>query len=356
MGILSFVLGGLLLMGYMALTPDGPHRSALMTLDIVAILCSVFVAGPVGIRSLRAPWRETFFFAWSVCTVAVIAVAVGLDGGAGSPLAGLLVLPVLFGGLLYRLREVVGLAVLAIVSFGLIYATGASGASGRALASAVMIGVAGGVSAMAAMNRDIGEEERRALTERLHRLATYDGLTGCLNYQSFQATLLEEVERTERYRRPLSVVIADLDRFKVINDRHGHAVGDSALMSVAGALLAGVRSADLVGRIGGDEFAILLPETMTTDARQLVERLQMAVDSVVTPEQLTLSFGLSTWHGPEDSPSELLRRADTALYEAKQNGRNCVMVWAPRTHSPEPLGGVGEHGGNESPDVDQFSS
>jgi diguanylate cyclase (GGDEF)-like protein len=356
MGILSFVLGGLLLMGYMALTPDGPHRSALMTLDIVTIFGSVFVAGPIGTRSLRAPWRETFFFAWSVCTVAVIALAVGLDGGAGSPLAGLLVLPVLFGGLLYRLREVVGLAVLAIFSFGLIYATGQSGAGGRALASAVMIGVAGGISAMAAMNRDIGEEERRALTERLHRLATYDGLTGCLNYQSFQATLIEEVERTERYRHPLSVVIADLDRFKAINDRHGHAVGDSALMSIASALRAGVRSADLVGRIGGDEFAILLPETLTTDARQLVERLQMAVDSVATPEQLTLSFGLSTWHGPEDSPSELLRRADTALYEAKQNGRNCVMVWAPRTHSPERLAGVAEHGGNESPDVDQLSS
>ena len=229
----------------------------------------------------------------------VIAVAIGLDGGAGSPLAGLLVLPVLFGGLLYRLREVVGLAVLAILSFGLIYATGQSGDSARALASAVMIGVVGSISAMAAMNREIGEEERRALTERLHRLATYDGLTGCLNYQSFQATLINEVERTERYRRPLSVVIADLDGFKAINDRYGHAAGDSALISIASALRAGVRSADLVGRIGGDEFAILLPETLTTDARQLVERLQVAVGGVATPEQLTLSFGLSTWHGPE---------------------------------------------------------
>ena len=231
----------------------------------------------------------------------------------------------------------------------MIYATGQSGDSARALASAVMIGVAGGISAMAAMNREIGEEERRALTERLHRLATYDGLTGCLNYQSFQATLINEVERTERYRRPLSVVIADLDGFKAINDRYGHAAGDSALMSIASALRAGVRSADLVGRIGGDEFAILLPETLTTDARQLVERLQMAVGSVATPEQLTLSFGLSTWHGPDDSPSELLRRADTALYQAKQHGRDCLMVWAPRTPSSQPGVGVGRtKGGRHS--------
>ncbi len=299
-----------------------------MTLDIVAIIGSVFVAGPIGNRSLGAPWRETFFFAWSVGTIVVIAVAIGLDGGAGSPLAGLLVLPVLFGGLLYRLREVVGLAVLALLSFGLIYATGQSGDGARALASAVMIGVAGGISAMAAMNRDIGEEERRTLTESLHRLATYDGLTGCLNYQSFQASLINEVERTERYGRPLSVVIADLDGFKTINDGHGHAAGDSALVSIASALRDGVRSADLVGRIGGDEFALLLPETPTMDARQLVERLQMAIDSVAAPEQLTLSFGLSTWHGPQDSPSELLRRADSALYEAKQHGRDRLMVWA----------------------------
>jgi diguanylate cyclase (GGDEF)-like protein len=353
MGILSFVIGGLLLIGYMALTPDGPHRGLLMTLDIVTILGSVFVAGPIGTRSLGAPWRETFFFAWSVATMVVIAVAIGLDGGAGSPLAGLLVLPVLFGGLLYRLREVVGLAVLAMVSFWLIYATGQSGGA-RALASAVMIGVVGGISAMAAMNREIGEEERRALTERLHRLATYDGLTGCLNYQSFQATLINEVERTERYRRPLSMVIADLDGFKAINDKYGHAAGDSALMSIASALRAGVRSADLVGRIGGDEFAILLPETLTTEARQLVERLQMAVGSVATPEQLTLSFGLSTWHGRDDSTSELLRRADTALYEAKQHGRDCLMVWAPRTASSQPGAGVAEQRSDATVDVDQL--
>jgi diguanylate cyclase (GGDEF)-like protein len=351
MGILSFVLGGLLIMGYMALTPDDPHRRILMTLDIVTILGSVFVVGPIGTRSLGAPWRETFFFAWSVGTMVVIAVAIGLDGGAGSPLAGLLVLPVLFGGLLYRLREVLGLAVLAIVSFGLIYATGQSGDSARALASAVIIGVVGGISAMAAMNREIGEQERRALTERLHRLATYDGLTGCLNYQSFQATLINEIQRTERYGRPLSVVIADLDGFKAINDRYGHAAGDSALMSMASTLLAGVRSADLVGRIGGDEFAILLPETLTVEASQLVERLQLAIDSVAAPE-LTLSFGLSTWHGPDDSPSELLRRADTALYEAKQHGRNCLMVWAPRTHSPQRRAGVAEQKGDAALDVD----
>jgi hypothetical protein len=81
MGILSFVLGGLLIMGYMALTPDDPHRRILMTLDIVTILGSVFVVGPIGTRSLGAPWRETFFFAWSVGTMVVIA---GWTAGRGA--------------------------------------------------------------------------------------------------------------------------------------------------------------------------------------------------------------------------------------------------------------------------------
>jgi diguanylate cyclase (GGDEF)-like protein len=328
MGIGSFVVGALLLVGYIALTPDAPHRRWLMGLDIVTILGSLLIIAPIGSRSLTAPWRESFFFAWSVGTLTVVAIAIGLDGGANSPLAGLLVLPVLFGGLRYRLREVVGLAILALLGFCLIFVMGPAAEGARALATAVMIGIAGGISATAAMNRDIADQERRCLTERLHRLATYDGLTGCLNYQSFQTALFTEVERTERYVRPLTVVIADLDGFKAINDRHGHAAGDAALTNIAGALRDGVRSADLVGRIGGDEFAILLPETGTLDARQLVERLQLDIHRIPTPEPLTLSFGLSTWQSRGDSPPELLRRADAALYEAKQDGRDRLVVWA----------------------------
>jgi diguanylate cyclase (GGDEF)-like protein len=316
----------------------------------------VFVVGPIGTVSLRARWRDTFFFCWSVGTLVVIAVAIGLDGGAESPLAGLLVLPVLFGGLLYRLREVVGLAVLAILSFGAIYATGDSRDGARALATAVMIGVAGSISAMAAMNRELGEQERRALTERLHRLATYDGLTGCLNYQSFQAALYVEVERAERYRRPLSVVVADLDGFKSVNDRHGHAVGDSTLISIAGALRGGVRSGDLVGRIGGDEFSILLPETPTVEACKLVERLQVQIDGFAELERLTLSFGLSTWHGPADVPSELLRQADMALYEAKQNGRNCLMVWEASDPQAPDIAEAAERTDDRLPDLGKLPS
>lgn len=84
MGISSFVLGGLLLVGYIAVTPNAPHRKMLMVVDIVAVLGSLFIIGPVGTQSLTAPWREAFFFAWSVGTIVIIAVAIGLDGGAGT--------------------------------------------------------------------------------------------------------------------------------------------------------------------------------------------------------------------------------------------------------------------------------
>ena len=327
MGITSFVIGGLLLILYLAITPNQPNRHVLMIVDLAAIGVSLLVIGPLGTRALTTPWRGTFFFAWSLGTVGVIAVGLGLDGGAGSPIAGLLVLPVLFGGLLYPLRATIGLAVAALTTFGLIFFFGQPGDGDRALLTAVMIGVAGGISATAAMNRNIWQQELTDLTDRLHGLATHDGLTGCLNYQAFQEALAAESSRANRYGRHFSVVIVDLDGFKTINDRYGHAVGDAALTSVADAMLSGVRGTDLVGRVGGDEFAVLFPETATEEVRWLVERIQSEARARVTPAVVTLSFGVSFWLGQGDSPGELLRRADSALYKAKRSGRNQVVVW-----------------------------
>jgi diguanylate cyclase (GGDEF)-like protein len=333
MGIGSFVLGGLLLLVYVAITPRSAHHGILMIVDIGTIVGSLVIIGPVGTQSLTASWRDAFFLAWSVGTVAVIAVALGLDGGAGSPLAGLLVLPVLFGGLLYRLPAVMSLAGIALGCFGVIILVGPPVGGARALATAVMIGVAGGISATAAINRYIWNEERQSLTERLHGLATHDGLTGCLNYQAFHEALVVESNRAHRYERSLTVIIADLDGFKAINDSNGHGVGDRILAGVAAAMQSGVRSTDLVGRIGGDEFAILLPETSIAEAQSLVERIREGTRNIEPPAIATLSFGVTVWQGRGDSPSELLRRADSALYEAKRLGRNGVVC----TSEPAPL-------------------
>ena len=331
MGVGSFVFGGLLLLIYIILTFHDPHRAIMLAIDVATIVGSLVIIGPVGSLLLTTRWRDAFFFSWSVGTVAVIAIPIALDGGAGSPLAGLLVLPVLFGGLLYHVRAVIGLAVVALGSFFLIFFVGEPVSGTRALATAIMIGVAGGIATTAAMNRAIWEQERKALIETLHRLATHDGLTGCLSYQAFQDGLTVEWARARRHDRPFSLVIADLDGFKAINDLYGHAVGDEMLSRVAHALLVAVRSTDVVGRIGGDEFAVLLPETPTAEARLIVQRMQAEIRRATASQVVTLSFGVSTWQRLDDVPGELLQQADAALYEAKRCGRNRVVVGASLT-------------------------
>ena len=234
----------------------------------------------------------------------------------------------------------IGLAVVALGSLLLIFLVGEPVSGARALATAIMIGVAGGIATTAAMNRTIWEHERKALIETLHRLATHDGLTGCLNYQAFQDGLTVEWARARRYDRPFSLVIADLDGFKAINDLYGHAVGDEMLSKVARALLVAVRSTDVVGRIGGDEFAVLLPETPTAEAQLIVKRMQAEIRRATAPQLVTLSFGVSTWQGLDDVPGELLQQADAALYEAKRCGRNRVAVGAALTSPARPTGPV----------------
>ena len=333
MGVFSFLLGGLLLLAYLAATPHGPHRGALIVVDVVAVVVWLGVAWPLGARLLQTRWQELFFFLWSVATVVVIAVPVGIDGGAESPLSVLLVLPVLFAGLLYRLRAVLGLAVIALVSFGLIFLVGPSASGARALVTAVMIGIAGVIAASAAANRRIWEQERLVLTARLHDLATHDGLTGSLNYQSFQDALAAECDRARRYERPFSVLLADLDDLKGINDRYGHAVGDATLTAVVDAMEGAVRSTDLVGRLGGDEFAVLFAETSIDLVHEAVGRIQSLIRQASTERPVTLSFGISSWQLRGDSPESLLERADQALYDAKRSGRNTAAY---RTGPDEP--------------------
>lgn len=166
----------------------------------------------------------------------------------------------------------------------------------------------------------------------LQRLATTDQLTELPNRRSFQRRAAAEVARARRYKRPLAVIMVDIDHFKSINDRYGHAAGDEALRIVAAVLEEKLRgSGDLVARFGGEEFAILLPEAAAENATALAERLRLAVAAinVATPDQVikvSASFGAAAWHPSEDSIDMALGRADKALYEAKAKGRNQVVA------------------------------
>ena len=174
-------------------------------------------------------------------------------------------------------------------------------------------------------------EERRQLEKRLRELAMTDALTGAANRRAFMAAADREYARARRYRLPLAVVAIDIDHFKRINDTFGHAAGDVALQAVAAACNEQIRASDYFGRLGGEEFAILLPETDCEPALALAERLRVSIaamhvtadDAVMT---MTSSFGVATL-GPADADaSNLLQRADEALYAAKRGGRNRVAL------------------------------
>ena len=161
--------------------------------------------------------------------------------------------------------------------------------------------------------------------------AMTDSLTGLANYRCFAQNLDRELERSRRYERPLSLITLDLDHMKAINDQHGHGVGDDAIRLVASVLTGAVRKFELVARQGGDEFAVILPNTGAADARQLADRLREAVGAqTVSGMSLSASVGLASWENGKGGAARhfdvaaLLKASDEALYRAKRAGRGRV--------------------------------
>jgi diguanylate cyclase (GGDEF)-like protein len=167
--------------------------------------------------------------------------------------------------------------------------------------------------------------------EQLHILATVDDLTKVLNRRQFLASLENEFKRACSRARPLSVMMIDADDFKRVNDQHGHSVGDEVLRAVAERCRAIVRKSDIVGRVGGEEFAAALTETDLAAAVQTAERLRQQVAGEPfaigdTRLSVTISIGVADRQSDDADASQLLKLADRALYAAKANGRNQVVA------------------------------
>jgi len=164
--------------------------------------------------------------------------------------------------------------------------------------------------------------------DALVELSRTDPLTRLRNQRAFEERLAEEVARAGRYGGPLSLLLADVDGLKAVNDGGGHQAGNLALRAVADALRMDARQTDLAARIGGDEFALLAPNTVTSEAVALGDRIRSLV-----AEQghagITISVGVATLDAKQSDAEALLHSADAALYEAKHRGRNQVVAFAP---------------------------
>jgi diguanylate cyclase (GGDEF)-like protein len=181
---------------------------------------------------------------------------------------------------------------------------------------------------VAATQRQLEQYRRQleAANAELTAVSRTDALTGAYNRRAFDQRLAEELERATRYRQPLSLLLLDVDRFKQHNDACGHQAGDEVLKRVVHLLHAHVRATDTAARQGGDEFAILLPNTAREGALIMAERFRKAIESAPWPERpVTVTVGAATLPAGSDVGSNLLAQADKALYAAKDAGRNRVV-------------------------------
>jgi diguanylate cyclase (GGDEF)-like protein len=178
--------------------------------------------------------------------------------------------------------------------------------------------------------------EYALLYERARRIAITDQLTGLHNFGYFRDRLREEHARAERYQRLLSLIIFDIDHFKLYNDQHGHPAGNGVLVTIASILREQVREVDIVARYGGEEFVVLLPEATRREATRMAARISEIVAATAFPlmesqplGRLTLSAGVATYPVDAANGEELVERADESLYEAKRTGRSRVVAYEP---------------------------
>ncbi len=189
------------------------------------------------------------------------------------------------------------------------------------------------------LNRGLDELHRAALRRNrllkrhgkiIQELVDTDQLTHVANRRGLDGHLLSEIDRAGRMHRPLSVLMADIDHFKKINDRYGHPVGDIVLRQIADILRDSARPMDFAARYGGEEFVMLLPESPLDMARNVAERIRQRIEGQnfgQIPYPITISIGVAQWH-EEEAPEQLLARVDAALYLSKQQGRNRVSTLA----------------------------
>jgi diguanylate cyclase (GGDEF)-like protein len=166
--------------------------------------------------------------------------------------------------------------------------------------------------------------------EQEYQLAHTDGLTGVMNWRSLQEALQVELARRERYRYPITLAFLDVDNFKQVNDNYGHGRGDTLLQEVAYLMVQGIRSSDVLGRAGGDEFIIIMPHTNQAQAQQVLPRLHHDLMQMVQTFHMPIGFsiGVVTYDQLSATAEEMISTADQLMYQAKAGGKNQIIYQA----------------------------
>ena len=312
-----------------SLTTVGPHRVALVILSGLSLIASMAGFRVLGLRLVETQWSKLFFSSWAACTFVFVAVGAVLDGGVRSPISYFLILPMLFAGLAYSAARRLPRR------FRRFDDAGCRAPDSRS--QLAEHGVPGCRNGDRGCHHGSGGRNRDRLMRQLMAAASLDALTGCLSRGAFQERLDHESLLAERHYATFSLIVADLDNLKLLNDANGHHCGDRALKLLAGVL----RQA--AGRPTSSAASAATSSRRTARDRSggamaAATRLRMALHDVTGSDWVTVSIGVSTWLGPNDAPEALLRRADEALYMAKRSGRDCAAQWEPPSTETTPVG------------------
>jgi diguanylate cyclase (GGDEF)-like protein len=316
LGVISTTICSAVGLSYCGATFDEPHRAVMMLIASLALVTCPLILSPLGMRAFTGPARERWLYAWSLSLLVAVTAAACLDGGALSPLALLFAASLVFTASGFGRGGAVAMGASTIGGYLVSVTVGSPGGWTVVLTVCALIVIAATCSLTAGgLLQSLKEQQR--LTEQLRVQATHDGLTGCLNHSALVEQLDIEVTRAHRENRSLGFVMMDLDDFKATNDTFGHVAADELLAALGAELSRSVRPYDLVGRVGGDEFAIVVPDTEEPEVRQLADRVRRKLSAVGSPLGVDVSVGVAMLEPHEDTRM-LRQRADEALYVAKR--------------------------------------
>ena len=309
LGVLYLSGGLLILLSLLFTHPENAYVEGLFGIVCIGVLGGVCLISWA--RLVRA-WMVHAVLALGTILICLAEYAAGVGAGVYSAM---FFWVVLMAASFFSREAVVAQVALIVVSWGVTLAaleetSGFSSMTRWALGSLVLIVAAAVVSEIVA-GRRAGEEDRERLQRELVHMAHHDALTGAANRRLFEQELPREMARAKRRGASLCVLALDLNHFKAYNDMHGHVAGDRLLKATASAWSDGLRSADLLARVGGDEFIALLPDCHPVEAERVADRLTRSV-----PLGQTCSTGIACWDGSE-SAEALLGRADRAMYASK---------------------------------------